>query len=261
MAGPINSLHKLAAVLSIVFLEIGLASPPLVRAELQPSSHGVNRTPADALAQAFQPPDRGSPPRTADGGTRGCSSFKPGEKALTPLTPPKHLALTTGEHPTFYWYIPQSPGKTLEFSLLDSQDEQVLYKTTVSAPSQSGIVSLSLPSNLPPLQVGKQYHWYLVMACDTRDRTGDVAVDGWLERTALTPDLEAKLQTASPREQVAIYAKAGIWYESLEALIQLRRNYPNDKEVATGWKALLNSVELGQFVEEPLVVHTQTSQK
>lgn len=261
MAGKKKSLHLLTAIVAVTFFEFGIVPSFLAKAQSQPARLDLTDAQTLTVAQAFQPPSRETPARTADGGTRGCSSVKPGEKAMTALTPPKHLALTVAERPTLFWYVPASGGHTLEFTLLDRNDEQVLYKTTLSAPAKSGIISLSLPQNLPPLKEGQLYHWYLTMVCDPSDRTGDVVLDGWFERTAPSASLASQLQKASQRERPALYAKAGIWYESLTALAELRQNYPNDAAVAAGWKELLNSVQLGQFAEEPLINRTQTSQK
>lgn len=261
MAGKTKSLQQLVGVLAVAFLQIGLAPRLPAVAESLPTSVGSQSPNSFTIAQAFNPPDRGAPPRTADGGTRGCGSFEPGAKPLTALTPNKNLALTVTERPSFFFYVPKSPGHTIEFTLFDKDDVQQLYKVAVPAPSASGIVSISLPTTASALKVGQMYHWYAVMVCDPKDRTGDVAIDGWVERTTPTAALTRELQKASRQEHPGIYAKAGIWHEALASLAELRRDYPSDATVATAWKDLLSSVELGQFAEEPLVTQTKTSLK
>jgi hypothetical protein len=57
---------------------------------------------------------------------------------------------------------------------------------------------------------------------------------------------------ATPSERVAIYAQAGLWYETVDSLLQLRRQYPNDKDLAEAWKTLLTTVGLGDISSEPI---------
>ncbi len=243
-----NTLQNLATVSAALVIGIGIA--PFASARSFSPSQGAPLK----LSEAFQPPDRGAPPRTADGGARGCGSYKPGEKLLTALTPSNHLALTVAEHPTFFWYVPQSQARALEFTLRDEKDEAVIYKTTLPVPTEGGIVSLTLPSaSAPALKEGKMYHWYLAMVCNQEDRTGDTVVDGWIERTSPSDELAEQIKNAQPSALPSIYAKAGIWHEAIATLAKLRRNNPNDSTVASRWEELLNSVELGAFTAEPFV--------
>lgn len=259
-----NSLLKLVSISGALVLGIAssLCLKSLAQAHSQPILIDQNLSVPFKLSEAFQPPDRGAPPRTADGGARGCGLYKPGEKLLTALTPSNYLALTVSEHPTLFWYVPQSPAKTLEFTLRDAKDAEVIYKTQLPTPNKAGIVSLSLPASaLPPLKVGQMYHWYLAMVCDTEDRSGDTVVDGWMERTELNSNLAEELKNASIGDRPSIYAKAGIWHESLASLAQLRRNAPDDATIRARWEQLLNSVQLGEFAKEPLVETDRISQE
>jgi hypothetical protein len=62
---------------------------------------------------------------------------------------------------------------------------------------------------------------------------------------------QSRLQ-ATPYERVAIYAQAGLWYETVDSLLQLRRQYPNNKDLAEAWKTLLKTVGLGEISSEPI---------
>lgn len=243
-----NRLQNLTTVSTA--LVIALACAPFANAR----SLASNQNTPIKLSEVFQPPDRGAPARTADGGARGCGEYKQGEKPLTALIPRKHLALTVAEHPTFFWYIPQSEAKALEFTLRDENDETVIYRTTLPVPTKAGIISLTLPSDsAPALEVGKMYHWYLAMICNPEDRSGDTVVDGWIERISLSEKLAEEIKNASPNTLPSIYAKAGIWHEALATLAKLRRNNPNDTNVASRWQEFLKSVDLGEFATESFV--------
>lgn len=255
-------IKKIAQIPIGVLLMIPLAASSILPAQAQ--SVNTRPGPSDSwlVSEAFSPPNRGAPPATAEGGTRGCGNYEEGAKALTPLIPEKFLALTVSEHPTFFWYVPGASEQTLEFTLLDKNDEEVIYQTTFAAPVKSGIVSLQLPSeNVEALKTGEMYHWYLVTICDPNDRSGDLFVDGWIERTEATMELTAALEDAQADEIPSIYARNGIWHEALASLAQLRQENPEDSNLAERWQQLLNSVDLGEFSEEPLVARNQSTQE
>ncbi|MBD2043635.1 DUF928 domain-containing protein [Microcoleus sp. FACHB-672] len=260
-----NLLQQLATVSGVLVLGLvvgsGFNSP--AQASSQPALRDQNLSLPQKVSEAFQPPDRGAPPSTADGGARGsCGLYKPGEKVLTALTPMNSLALTVSDFPTFLWYVPKSSANTLEFTLRDETDQEVIYKTQLAMPSQAGIVSFSLPAGaLPPLEVGKMYHWYLAIVCDPDDRSGDTVADGWIERTKVSPTVANKLKNAPINELPSIYAREGIWHEAVASLAQLRRNNPQDLTLISRWEQLLNSVQLGSFAQEPLVEDRQISQE
>lgn len=249
-----KSLQRLATV--SLALSFGMVMTPrfnLPAGAQSPNQGGVK------ISQSFQPPDRGAPARTADGGTRGCGAAM-NDKGLTSLTPARHLALTVSDSPTFFWYVPKSSAQELEFKLVDgSNEDKVIYQTTLPAPSKSGIISVSLPAGTGRhLENGKMYHWYFSMVCNKEDPTAKSYIDGWIERTQLDAPLASQVQGASRQELPGIYAQAGIWHEALATLAELRRNYPDDQVIASQWQEFLTSVQLGEFSNEPLIALNAT---
>lgn len=185
------------------------------------------------------------------GGSRGDCPFS--AKRLTALVPENNLGLTVAASPTFFFYIPQTPTpQTVEFVLLDDNDRQV-YKTAFMTTGASGIIHLSLPASkaLPPLAIGKNYHWYFSMLCNPANRAEDVFVEGWIKRVEPNPVLALKLEKASSQERAALYASAGFWHEALVALAKARRDRPNDSAIAANWTKLLQSVGLETIAQEP----------
>jgi hypothetical protein len=163
--------------------------------------------------------------------------------------------LTTSERPTFWFYMPytQNSKASAEFSLQDSTGNDV-YKGAVSLPTNSGVISISLPSNTS-LQVGKIYRWYLKVRCD-RQRTASVPiyVEGDIQRVNLDTRIMQELQAATdPQEKVAIYAEEGIWFDSLNMLAQLYLSNPKDASVAADWQSLLRSVNLDNIATVSLM--------
>ena len=213
------------------------------------------------ISQAYVPPNRQAPSVTAGGASRG-GCFKDRQQLLKSLTPPDNLTLTTQEYPTFYWYIPESNAKELQFEVrYDDSNPQTWQKITLPVPSKPGVISINLQNtNLPALKVGQTYHWFLRMVCtnDSGDRSGDAIVEGWIERTE-SNDLQQKLTGVDPSDRADIYAAAGIWQDSVAILAELLRASPNDEAVAAKWQKLLSSAGLNQIANKPLVECCKTN--
>lgn len=211
---------------------------------------------APAVAQEFEPSDQGLPGRREGGGTRGgClapASAQP--HSLTAIIPNTNLGLTVTEYPSFFWYVPQNAAAAAEFVLLDQANTEI-YKTVLPISQQAGVLSLSLPADgsVPALEVGKSYRWYFSLICDPLDRSADSFTSGWIQRTEPSSTLSQKLTTAAAEEKPVIYADAGIWYEAVASLIELRRAQPQNPKVLTQWQTLLQSVGLEEIANQPLL--------
>lgn len=193
----------------------------------------------------------GIPGRRVPGASRG--GCQQGKKPLTALIPEMNPQLTTAEYPVFFFYIPQTQAQALELVLTDENDE-ALYKETFQTTAAPGVVSLSLPANsMPPLKIGKTYRWSFSMICDRQDRSGDLVLEGSIQRMEPDPNLAIQLKKAKPQERAALYATSGFWQDTLVTLADLRRSRPSDLGVRTDWEDLLKSVGLERIAQEPLV--------
>lgn len=208
------------------------------------------------------PPDIGRPKTDTGGGSRGCrseSQEKPlssaeeksaEEKRLAALVPKTGWGLTTAKQPTFWFYVPYSSSLFGEFVLMDEAD-QTVYQTPFTLGGTPGIVSLSLPSTVEGLEIGKRYHWYFNIYCQPEQPP--FFVDGWIERVELKPEIKTQLENATPKERVTLYAENGIWYEALTTSAELRRADPQNAE----WTTLLQTVGWENIASEPIVACCQ----
>lgn len=201
------------------------------------------------------PPDIGEPGQRSEAGSRGCQDLdKPlnfDQKRLLALVPVYSnselvLGATIAEHPTFWFYIPYKPQFRGKFVLQD-KDSNLLYQTNVTLPETPGVVSLSLPNEVAPLEIGKQYHWFLKIYC--KAQAPPAFVEGWIQRNSLNPVLKSQLEKATLRDRVALYATNGIWFEALSTASVLRRRDPQDPS----WAALLRGIDLNDLATEPIV--------
>jgi putative transposon-encoded protein len=212
-------------------------------------------------ARAIRFPNVGRPRRLISGGVRGETAKVPDScgnstsEQVVALLPPTEPVLTVAEYPTIFVSLPRTSAKEAEFILKEADKDEVLYKTTVTLPSNSGIVSVSLPANgtLPPLEVGKDYHWYFFVICNSQDQADEPFVDGQIQRVKPSPNLVAELKNAPPRDRAALYAEAGVWYDAINSIAQLRRSSPNNGAIAADWAELLKSVGLDTISQKPLI--------
>lgn len=102
----------------------------------------------------------------------GCASRS--QLSLTALVPKNKIARTVSDYPTFFFYLPQTEAELAEFILEDESGNQI-YQQDLTIKNLSGVIGLSIPANtnVPPLEVGKNYTWKFTVVCDPDDRSSD----------------------------------------------------------------------------------------
>lgn len=205
------------------------------------------------LSLDFKVVDRGAPPATAGGASRGfCLQ---GEQPLKALVPKQSVALTIADRPSFFFLLPPSSATQAEFLLLGDEDTQVVYQTTFKLPASPGIVQFELPADAPALEIGKRYHWYVTLACDPiLGASGNPSAEAWVERIPESVRLTKALEKVEPLRRADLYAEAGLWHETLSTLVELRRQQPHHAKLLSDWKALMTSPAVGleAIVDAPL---------
>jgi hypothetical protein len=180
------------------------------------------------------------------------------DQLLTLLLPSPFtdLQLTVSAHPTFLVYVPQTSAKAVELTLFardKDKGEKAIYQTSVNLTGTPGIVSITLPATAPDLEMGKDYKWIVALACQAGGPTPeDPFVEALIRR--IQPDSAlSQLAQAKPLDRVALYAKSGTWYDALANLAELRKAQPNDAEVASAWKELMQGAGLDAIANAPLM--------
>lgn len=207
------------------------------------------------------PPDPGEPGgRAQGGGSRGSCQKYQSLKALVPVTERANKKFVWGStvaaHPTFWFYIPDklTTGVSLEFVLQDEADNFIYTKTITPSDLPSGVISLSVPTTAPSLQVGKLYRWTFSIGCDPAKPSAAVFVRGSIQRIQLNSSLQRQLEAAkTPLERAAFYATNGIWYETLTTLGEQLRSNPKETSISAAWVDLLQQVDLGSLAQAPIV--------
>lgn len=221
---------------------------------------------ADAKASSgldFSGGDIGSPAQTTGAGTRGPEACVSQEgKPLIPLMPAKKDSRsrifnpsgllfylpqkTAAASPTLFFYVPEHNAQKGDFVLVDEEGNDV-YWSLFDLPDTPGFIKLSLPETVE-LKVGQEYKWFLAIVCDPKDRSADYFLRGDLQRTELSRELTSELERESDTlARAKLFAKAGIWYETLELVARARQEEPE------AWADLLKSAGLKDFAEEPIL--------
>lgn len=211
---------------------------------------------------SFEPPDDQQTLDDSRGGASRptavkCSQDQATSPSMTPLTPGSKLGLTVAAHPTFFVYIPATSAQQAHFTLKDDNNRGV-YQTLLPISNEGGVVGITLPEDKPALELGKTYSWSVALICQPT-QTDTPMVRGQVRRVEVKAGqipsnfLNSMNSQKSALEQAALYGKAGIWYDSINLLAQLRKTQPNDQTLATNWVKLLDSVGLEAIANQPLL--------
>lgn len=195
---------------------------------------------------------------SSSGGRRG--ECPVGTKTLKALIPDKDPGQTTQDYPTFWFYVPFgqtsfTPAGTTskvtvtsaKFMLLDENRKPALKKPIVlPLPAQAGIVHFTLPATEKPLEVGKDYNWFLSIVCDAKQPSANPSIYGWITRTEPTSQLANQLKSQSQTSFLA-YKENGFWLEYVSQLANDRAKQQDS------WKELLKLFDLQDFSQAPII--------
>lgn len=174
--------------------------------------------PSTAVAEYKKPKTTSAPDArtTTSTATRGgCINSQDSNLDLMALAPYSHVGQTVSTHPTFVWFVPKSEYFPLEFHLeeyIANSQLQTIHRQKLD--SKPGIMSLSLPQNVPELTAGKKYRWKVVMRC-TRFKA--VVIMAEIEVVSSTPQFQTtSSNVAGISRLVEVYSSNGLWYDALE---------------------------------------------
>ena len=242
-------LPKSLLVVSLISLSLISLTQLPIQAEVT-STKKTNNT----FNITFEPPNEDRPQLTKGGASRGdrCAIDSQESLPFIPLLPATNHGLTTTSHPTLLAYIPNTSAQSVFLSIQDENEEEI-YQGVLPIGNQSGIISLDVPQEAPALETGKTYKWSFALMCDNKLRPDSPIIEGYIERVQPESELTAQLEGATPVEMAALYGKAGIWYETIATLVQLREAEPQNKELMNAWNSILNSVGLEKVADARLM--------
>lgn len=207
-----------------------------------------DRALAETFASYTPPVGRDRIQRTEGAGSRGCPAGSFGSIAL--LIPSDHVGLTATGRPTFSWYVSSLPSTPMQFALVEPGVAQPLMVKQFQS-VKSGIVQLEIPPEMPELSVGKLYRWTVSLVCNNKRPSENIYVRSWISRVAspIATNTENPALTASAqmlRDNAAVYARSGIWYDAVANVSKAYLADPKDDLNYQYLRFLLNGVGLSQ---------------
>ena len=217
----------------------GTSAAPATLAQA-PSTAPPAAPPAQASEPpVYEPPRRGAPASRISGATRGARA---GQAEVLVLAP-EATGLTLEAAPTLYWHLSAPAGAAVEVTVTEDGVPALIVEAHLPLPAGGGIQAFSLAAQHASLRPGIEYQWWVALVIDPADRSRDVVASARIRRVAASPELEARLARAAPRERPAILAAASIWYD---AIAELSSAAGRDPRAGEGRAALLRQVGLAQ---------------
>jgi len=190
---------------------IGVALSSAVWAE-GAGSHDAGQTAQTSAAPSYVPPMRGAPEARISGSTRG----KTADLLQLDVLAPNHVGRTVQEQPTLYWYNSRSIAGSVEITIIADQTNKVLLDSTVAGPVPAGIHAFRLAGTAARLDMHVIYQWTVTDVVSKTEPSRNVVASGMVERV---PASDVALSgSKSGADMAAAYARAGIWYDAIDAL-------------------------------------------
>lgn len=237
--------YTVGSVLVIVMLTwlfphvIVRAEPRTTQSTSSDSAKGAQTPP---VVVVYKPPLRGAPGGRVSGGTRGNQTY-----SLSVLAP-NHTGLTSQDQPVLYWYVSKALSSPIELTIVDSGATPIIEK--VLAPStKSGIQRLPLTELGVHLEVGKQYHWFLAIVPNPKQRSEDVLAGATIERLALPENPSTHIPGSEWLSAARLYAEAGYWYDAIALISEQIELNPLDPNPRAQRVALLQQVGLQEIAD------------
>ncbi|NES83560.1 MAG: DUF928 domain-containing protein [Moorea sp. SIO2B7] len=250
-----NCLRSLTLISVALSLELSLIPSSL--AQVQANSQSEQAIHSTTIVQFDAPEGEGSSNR--GGGTRGkdkvflhpCPYDE--DKLSLPfsfLIPANYTVETISDHPTFWLFVPETVAKQVWFELTD-EEGNIHYTTEVDITNTPGILSLEIPTTEAALEKGK-YSVSATVVCGSYADLFDNSVEIEIEHIEGNSILSSKLAQQPSLELAALYAKNGLWFETLTTLAQLRRSQPDNSTIIREWEQLLQEELTKKLYQEKL---------
>jgi hypothetical protein len=206
-----------------------LAMPMVAGAQGQAPRPADDRTP---------PADTPLPPRGAPTGRIGGATRGQGGIALDLLAPERGAGRVSSTATALHYRLTGPAGRPLRATLSLATQARPVVDVTLPTPAGAGKHGFTLPASAQ-LAPGAIHVWSVTLAVDARAPSRDIVASALLVLAPAEAALRRAIDAAPPPERVAMWERAGYFYEAVAAAIALRAQ---DNGVALA--RLLRSVNL-----------------
>ena len=200
--------------------------------------------------------DYGLPTNRRDGGSRGGNDtcVRDSNSSLVALIPEETVGINASASPKLFFYVPKvKEQKTLEFVLRNEQDE-LIYEAFLTTEGE-GVISIDVPADVQASldQKEQNYHWYLSMICNSKQRSRDIVVEGWMRQSAVDVATKKELDNIDSVAQAELYHEQGFWFDALSVLADNHQSEAEQPMIRAKWSELLESVGLEEVAAAPFI--------
>jgi len=211
----------------------------------QPPAQATGQSPAQADAGAtidYVPPDRGAPEARVSGGTRGPSAAALRVDVLTP----RQIGLTLRDQPVLYWYSSWPIATAVQITVVEDETDKTVLKTYLPGPVPAGIHAFPLAATRLRLALNVDYQWSVTVELSPRERSRNVVASGMIRRVSV---VGPPVSSPGSPYAAAAYARAGLWYDALDAISQAILEAPRSGALRLRRSRLLEQVGLSEAAE------------
>ena len=180
-------------------------------------------------------PRSGTPPAQRTGGASRTESKAP---AVILLAPRDTAGLTAREQPVIYWYLSADTDAAVEIGINDpTKLENPVLETTLKGPHKAGLHKLDLSKlaqDGKPVRFEPGVKYELVVTALANDASGSENPSATCVILRLNPDdvpAPAPADEQDAAKRAAFYAKAGVWFDYLDALNAAIDANPKDESL------------------------------
>jgi len=198
---------------------------------------GVQSAPETQLL--YIPPDRGAPEVRVSGGTRGASN----DGLRIDVLSPDQTGLTIQEQPTLYWYSSAPIRGGARISIVAEKTNKTAMDDPIPGPLPAGIHAIGLRGTAVRLALNADYQWSVTEERSATDPSRNIVTSGMIRRVA-PPGATSGTNLRASAEGCAEYARAGLWYDALDAVSESIQHAPLDGRLRLLRSKLLQQVGL-----------------
>ncbi|MDJ0727929.1 MAG: DUF928 domain-containing protein [Prochloraceae cyanobacterium] len=204
-----------------------LAIPLIVLAYLGFTSYspGISSENKNSIFKNGVP--RSKPTTETDRGAGSRSDCQyPINSDLVAFAPPDgEVAKTIKSHPTFSIYLQEVPGGPLRYAWIDAKTRETLTYQKFEVTTK-GIVTLSIPENLPEMKLDRDYVLIVGIVCRENYTLTDIGKRLWVRRVSEPPSLS---QARNDQERLTTLKDENIWYDAIVAAFQNRDSASDER--------------------------------
>lgn len=202
------------SILAIIVSSLDLSEAKELEANsISSSNERTNNN--DSRERKFKPvPDKTSPRETRGSGSRGEPCEQIINTSLTLFHPLDRVGLTTKSHPDFILNLSEIPSGFLRFAIFDLEDSKPLIYRKIEV-KEKGLLILSIPDNVPGMEIGKEYLFTVGLVCRENESMHDIAEQVYIKRLELPEYL-----SSNKAKQLEYFQEKNIWYDATFELFQ-----------------------------------------